>query len=148
MLLPSFVVISAVLFWRGHYQPGGGFIAALVAAVAVAYVHLARPKDGPVSRPALPVALIAGGVLIATATGLLGLIAGPNGGAFLAPVKLGAGGFGVSSSMVFDVGVYAAVLGLVMVAFNILGSETAHDATHADDPEPIDGPDAAEVVTS
>ena len=148
VLLPSFVVISAVLFWRGHYQPGGGFIAALVAAVAVAYVHLARPKDGPVSRPALPVALIAGGVLIATATGLLGLIAGPNGGAFLAPVKLGAGGFGVSSSMVFDVGVYAAVLGLVMVAFNILGSETAHDATHADDPEPIDGPDAAEVVTS
>ncbi|MBK8731250.1 MAG: DUF4040 family protein [Tetrasphaera sp.] len=130
VLIPSLLALSAMLFWRGHNDPGGGFIAALVAACAVAYVHLARSEEGPISRPMLPVALIAGGVLTAIVTGALGLTEG----AFLEPVHLGAGGLGVSSSLVFDVGVYAAVLGLVMVAFNVLGDSSGHDGDdHARD---------------
>ena len=119
VLVPILVVISAVLFWRGHNAPGGGFIAALVAACAVAYVYMAKAADGPVSRPMIPVVLIGGGVLVATATGLLGYLRGE----FLQPLYWELLGTKVGSSLVFDVGVYAAVLGVVMVAFNLLGAD-------------------------
>mgnify|MGYP003771695027 CR=1 FL=1 len=119
VLVPILVVISAVLFWRGHNAPGGGFIAALVAACAVAYVYMAKAADGPVSRPMIPVVLIGGGVLVATATGLLGYLRGE----FLQPLYWELLGTKVASSLVFDVGVYAAVLGVVMVAFNLLGAD-------------------------
>lgn len=49
--MPILVVISVVLFWRGHNEPGGGFIAALVAACAVAYAYLAKDEDRPVAQP-------------------------------------------------------------------------------------------------
>ena len=118
VLVPVLAIISAVLFWRGHNEPGGGFIAALVAACAVAYTYMAKPKDGPVSRPKTPVYLIAGGVVIAVATGLVGYLEGD----FLEPVSTYLFGMKWVSSLLFDVGVYTAVLGLVMVAFNILGA--------------------------
>jgi multicomponent Na+:H+ antiporter subunit A len=117
-LIPVLIVISAVLFWRGHNEPGGGFIAALVAACAVAYVYMAKTADEPVSRPRTPVLLIAGGVLTALAAGFLGYTSGQ----FLEPLYGYLGPIGLYSSMLFDVGVYTAVLGLVMVAFNVLGT--------------------------
>jgi multicomponent Na+:H+ antiporter subunit A len=126
-LIPVLAVISAVLFWRGHNDPGGGFIAALVAASAVAYIYMAKPVDAPVSRPRIPVYLIAGGVLTALFTGFLGYLDGQ----FLAPLYGYVLDVKVASSMLFDVGVYAAVLGLVMVAFNVLGS-SGDDARPAD----------------
>jgi len=116
-LLPILALVSAMLFFRGHNQPGGGFIAALVAACAVAYIYMAKPKDEPVSRPRTPVLLIGGGVLIAVITGLAGFIEGE----FLQPIHLDVLGLHLVSSLIFDVGVYAAVLGLVLVAFNALG---------------------------
>ena len=118
-LVAVLAVMSAVLFWRGHNDPGGGFIAALVAACAVAYVYMAKTADTPVSRPAIPVLLIAGGVLTAVGTGLLGYATG----AFLEPLYGSVASVKVTTSMVFDVGVYLAVLGLVMVAFNVLGTK-------------------------
>lgn len=117
-LIPILIVISAVLFWRGHNDPGGGFIAALVAACAVAYVYMAKTDEAPVSSPRIPVLLIAGGVLTALAAGFLGYTSGQ----FLEPLYGYLGPIGLYSSMLFDVGVYAAVLGLVMVAFNVLGA--------------------------
>ena len=119
VLVPILVVISAVLFWRGHNEPGGGFIAALVAACAVAYVYLAKAHDRPVSRPSIPVALIVGGIIVALGTGLLGYV----GGTFLEPLHVTILGTKFASSMLFDVGVYAAVLGLVILAFNVLGAD-------------------------
>ncbi|HHU10816.1 MAG TPA: DUF4040 family protein [Intrasporangiaceae bacterium] len=134
-IVPVLVVTSLVLFWRGHNQPGGGFIAALVAACAVAYVYMAKTKDAPVSGPKLPVYLIAGGILTAAGTGLLGYLAG----AFLEPVATDAFGMKWVSSLLFDVGVYTAVLGLVMVAFNTLGApsgEVRATPKPAPDPQP------------
>ena len=79
---------------------------------------MAKTKDGPVSGPKTPVALIAGGVITAVVTGLIGYLAGD----FLEPVSTYLFGMKWISSLLFDVGVYTAVLGLVMVAFNVLGS--------------------------
>ena len=120
-LIAVLAVISAVLFWRGHNAPGGGFIAALVGACAVAYVYMAKTEDAPVSAARVPVYLIAGGALTAVGTGVVGFVAGQ----FLEPLYGSVLGVKVTTSMVFDVGVYLAVLGLVMVAFNVLGTKGA-----------------------
>ena len=130
---PVLLVLSAVIFWRGHNAPGGGFIAALVASVVVAQVYLARPEDRAVGPARLHLALIGGGVLTALASGLLGYADS----SFLQPLYGTVAGTKLSTSLIFDVGVYAAVLGLVMVAFDRLGatppdgSATEHATEHA-----------------
>ncbi|MFL0580038.1 DUF4040 family protein [Dietzia sp. 179-F 9C3 NHS] len=115
---PVLVVVSVILLWRGHNEPGGGFIAALVASCAVALIYLARESDAPVSRPSTPVALIGGGLLIAGLTGVGGYALG----AFLQPAHVHLAGQHLSSALLFDLGVFAGVLGLVMTAFNTLGT--------------------------
>ncbi|WP_110241555.1 DUF4040 family protein [Nocardioides gilvus] len=130
VVIPGLLVLSAVIFWRGHNAPGGGFIAALVGSAAVALVHLSRPEDRAVGSPRLHIALIGGGVLTALVTGLLGY----TDSSFLQPLYGYVAGTKLSSSLLFDIGVYAAVLGLVMVAFDRLGSTpppaTAEDTPH------------------
>ncbi len=125
LMVPGLVVLSAMIFWRGHNAPGGGFIAALVAAVAVSLVYLARPEDRAVGTPRLHLGLIAGGVGTALATGVLGYAAS----AFLEPMSTYVVGVYVGTSLLFDVGVYLAVLGLVMVAFDRLGAEPVEERT-------------------
>lgn len=128
VLIPVLVLVSVTLFYRGHNQPGGGFIAALVAACAVAYAYMSNQKDTAVSRPRTPIFLIAGGVLTAVITGLMGYA----GGQFLQPLGLDFLGVHLVTSLIFDLGVYAAVLGLVMVAFNVLGTK---GGGHRSDPK-------------
>jgi multicomponent Na+:H+ antiporter subunit A len=117
-MVPGLVVVSALLFYRGHNEPGGGFIAALVASVAIALTYLSRSSDERVGPEPLPYALIGGGVLVAVGTGVAGFVAG----GFLEPLYGYLGSYKVASSLVFDVGVYLAVVGLVLVTFNALGS--------------------------
>ncbi|MGB7450293.1 MAG: DUF4040 family protein [Ornithinimicrobium sp.] len=119
LTIPLLAVISVILFWRGHNAPGGGFIAALVGSAIVALMYLSSSRDQPVGPPRAPTALIAGGVLLALATGVWGLVAK---GSFLEPLHGKFLGQKLTSAIVFDLGVYAAVLGLVMVAFNLLGA--------------------------
>lgn len=127
---PVLAVVSAVLLWRGHNEPGGGFIAALVAACAFALYYLSRESDSPVSRPSTPVALIGGGLILAGLTGVGGYALGE----FLEPAHWYILGQHVSSALIFDLGVFCGVLGLVMTAFNTLGaSGTAVDAVPGTD---------------
>ncbi|CAN5138527.1 DUF4040 family protein [soil metagenome] len=118
VVVPVLLVLSAVIFWRGHNAPGGGFIAALVASAAVALVYLSRPDDRAVGSPRVHIALIGGGVLTALVTGLIGYADS----SFLQPLYGTVAGTKLSTSLLFDVGVYAAVLGVVMVAFDRLGA--------------------------
>ena len=122
-------MLSAVIFWRGHNAPGGGFIAALVASVVVAQVYLSRPEDRAVGPSRLHLALIGGGVLTALVSGLLGYADS----SFLQPLYGTVAGTKLSTSLIFDVGVYAAVLGLVMVAFDRLGAAPP-DRSATEDP--------------
>ncbi|MEH6622016.1 hydrogen gas-evolving membrane-bound hydrogenase subunit E [Dietzia maris] len=131
---PVLAVVSVMLLWRGHNEPGGGFIAALVAACAFALVYLARESDRPVSRPSTPVALIGGGLVVAGLTGIGGYALGQ----FLQPAQGYFLGQRLSSALIFDLGVYAGVLGLVMTAFNTLGAGRAPA-------EVVSGPDAPDT---
>lgn len=122
---PVLIVVSLLLLWRGHNEPGGGFIAALVASCAFAIYYLSRESDSPVSKPSTPVAYIGGGLLLAGLTGIGGYALGE----FLEPAHWHVLGQHISSALFFDLGVFFGVVGLVMTAFNTLGSGgTAADA--------------------
>lgn len=116
---PVLVIVSALLFWRGHNSPGGGFNAALVAAALVGLIYLSTSRDRQIGPPRVPLYLIGGGIITAVVTGLIGFVAR---GSFLAPIHGYLAGVHLTTSMIFDVGVYLAVLGLMMLTFNLLGT--------------------------
>lgn len=115
---PILVAISLMLFWRGHNAPGGGFIAALVGSAIVALIYLSTSRDRQIGPPKLPLFLIGGGISTALAAGFLGFAKD----GFLEPLHGYLLGQHLSTAMIFDLGVYLAVLGLVMVAVNLLGA--------------------------
>ncbi|MDO5737061.1 MAG: DUF4040 family protein [Propionibacteriaceae bacterium] len=119
VLTPVLSIISLMLFWRGHNSPGGGFNAALVAAAIVGLIYLSTSYDRAVGPPRLPLWLISGGIVAAITTGLANLVVK---GSFLQPSHFYVAGVDFSTSLLFDAGVYSAVLGLIILSFNLLGS--------------------------
>jgi len=124
LLLPLALLISAFIFLRGHNLPGGGFIAGLVTAVALALQYIANGVDWMEQRLPLNYQRIAGsGVLIAGLTGL-------GAWAFDRPFLTSAfGHFAVplvgeielATAILFDLGVYLAVVGSTMLILANLG---------------------------
>jgi multicomponent Na+:H+ antiporter subunit A len=115
VLGPGIVVLSLYLLLRGHNAPGGGFIAALVGGAGVALLQLPRGPGLPRLLQAEP--LVSGGILLAGVAGLFGYLDG----AFLRPLKTELPVVGsLTSSLVFDIGIYLAVLGLVAAALDRL----------------------------
>lgn len=133
---PLTVVLSLVLLLRGHQEPGGGFIAALMGGAGFALAYLAAPTD-KVARIRQPyVVLIGAGILLATVTGFLGFAEG----SFLTPLHFDVLGLHLTSALLFDVGVYLAVIGVVLAALNLLGlpreaQQPRRDATRGDGAE-------------
>jgi multicomponent K+:H+ antiporter subunit A len=123
-LLPLALLASAYLFLRGHNAPGGGFIAGLVTGTAILLQYVAY--GGGWARERLPWSysnVIAAGLLIATGTGLASWAFGApfltSTFAYLTwPVV---GRFELASAMAFDLGIYLAVVGVVMVIIARLG---------------------------
>ena len=115
--MPLTVALSILLLLRGHQEPGGGFIAALMGGAGFALVYLAAPSDRG-ARIRVPYLLLIGlGVLIAAGTGMVGYLEG----SFLTPVSANVLGIYLTSALVFDIGVYLAVIGVVLAALNLLG---------------------------
>jgi len=140
VLTPVMIVLSLALLLRGHNLPGGGFIAALLGAGAVVLSYLSAPTDD-VPRVQRPYLAIAGlGMIVAAGTGLLGLVDG----SFLRALHADVLGFHLTSALVFDLGVYFAVLGVVLAAINRLGSSTPDDGTGRPPGVPPDPSDRAE----
>ncbi|MFN3473310.1 MAG: monovalent cation/H+ antiporter subunit A [Blastomonas sp.] len=119
ILLPLVLAAGIYIFLRGHNQPGGGFVAALVVAIAFLLQYLASGFDWTDARRRVGEhMLIAFGVLIAMATGLGSLVFGAN---FLTSafdyfhIPL-VGEVELATAMLFDIGVFAVVFGAVMQA--------------------------------
>jgi len=105
-------VVSLVLLWRGHNLPGGGFIGGLVAASATVLLALAFGVER--ARAVLrvpPVAMLAIGLAVAAAAGVVGLVQGE---AFLTGNWVFPGGLALGTPLLFDVGVFLTVLGAVL----------------------------------
>ena len=119
LLGPVIVVLSLFFLLRGHYQPGGGFIAALIGAAGISLVYLSA-QDDRVSRLGVPyVKLIGAGVAVAVVVGLLGLAEG----SFLRALHFDVFGVAITTALFFDVGVYLAVVGVILAAVSRLGVE-------------------------
>jgi multicomponent K+:H+ antiporter subunit A len=118
LILPIALMVGVFLFLRGHNQPGGGFIAGLVVAIALVMQYMASGFAWTAARQRVDYhALIAVGVLIASATGIGAWF---NGMPFLTsaftyvnirPLEE----FELATAALFDLGVFLTVLGSVML---------------------------------
>jgi multicomponent K+:H+ antiporter subunit A len=123
-LLPIALLVSAYLFLRGHNEPGGGFIAALVTGVALILQYIAQGSRTAEARfGGSALLLIAAGILVAVLTGLGSWLLGyPFLTSTYTYVTLPViGKFEIASAMMFDLGVYLAVVGTVLLILTRLG---------------------------
>jgi len=122
LLLPVALVFACHLFLRGHNEPGGGFVAGLVVAIALIAQYMVSGTRWVEARLDLqPVRWIAVGLLLAVATGLGSMLFGhPFMTTHTAHVALPVvGEVHLPSAAAFDLGVFAVVVGstlLVLIA--------------------------------
>ena len=124
ILLPLFLLFSVFLLLRGHNEPGGGFVGGLIAAAGFALVGLAAGWTA--ARKALaiePRKLIVLGLTLAAGSGLIALLGDlPYLTGIWSPASFpGIGKAG--TPLLFDLGVYFVVLGVVMMFLISLGEE-------------------------
>ncbi|MGF1585229.1 MAG: Na+/H+ antiporter subunit B [Bacteroidales bacterium] len=115
LLMPLFFLFSLYLLFRGHNEPGGGFIGGLIGAIA--FVFHAMVFD---SRETIrifninPVRLIAVGLSLAVISGLFALVGGdPFMTALWADFYLPVIGR-PGTPILFDIGVFILVIGIVL----------------------------------
>lgn len=112
VLIPLFLVFSLYVLLRGHNAPGGGFIGGLIAACGFA-IH-AFASGVTEARRALradPRLIGSCGMVCALIAGLMAL---PLGAAPFAGIWTEVAGYKISSVLLFDIGVYLAVLGGIL----------------------------------
>lgn len=112
ILFSVMLVVSVYVLYRGHNEPGGGFVGGLIAAAGFATLALARGVD--VARATLrfePMTVIGFGILAALLSGLPGLWLD---GSFLTHQWLVLGNFHLGTTLLFDIGVYLVVLGGIL----------------------------------
>lgn len=118
LLFPVLIVLSLIVFYRGHNLPGGGFIGGLLAASA--FILLGFGTSMEQARGALrvsPVALMALGLVVALISGFFGPA---NGDAFLTGAWLPTfrlpllGAVHLGTPLLFDLGVFMTVIGFTL----------------------------------
>ena len=127
LLLPIAVVIALYFFMRGHNLPGGGFVAGLCVAIAFLTQYIVAGTYWVEAHLQLKVIRwIALGMLAAVATGLGSLWFGyPFLTSHTAHVTLpGLGEVYFASAMLFDVGVFAVVVGATLLILTALAHQS------------------------
>jgi multicomponent K+:H+ antiporter subunit A len=124
-------VLALYLFLRGHNLPGGGFIAGLVAGAAGVLLYVANGIDWSEARIRIGYrGVIAAGLAISVATGIAPWLAGlpfltsAHGHPHLPLI----GELPLASAMVFDLGIFLTVVGVVMLALSTLGRLQPEDS--------------------
>ena len=129
VMMPIAMVVGVYIFLRGHNQPGGGFVAGLVVAIALLMQYMASGFAWAQERQRIHYhTMIGWGVIIA---GLTGAGAWLVGRPFLTSayeyVKLPLiEQFGLASALFFDLGVFLTVLGAVMLMLYSLSRIARH----------------------
>jgi multicomponent K+:H+ antiporter subunit A len=118
VLMPIAIMVGLYIFLRGHNQPGGGFVAGLVIAIALLMQYMASGFAWTQARQRIEYHTMIGlGVVIAGLTGAGAWIFGQP---FLTsaytyvhlpPIEE----FELATAMLFDLGVFLTVLGAVML---------------------------------
>lgn len=115
---------SVYLLFAGHNQPGGGFVGGLVAGAAISLRYIAGGIEEVrhISR-LRPWTILGLGLLLAALTAMVPLLFGDAvlEGAYR-PIDLPVvGQVSLVSALVFDIGVYLGVVGLVLMVFEAFG---------------------------
>jgi multicomponent K+:H+ antiporter subunit A len=127
LLLPVTALVALHLFLRGHNAPGGGFVAGLVMAIGFVAQYMVGGTHWVEARTNLrPTLWMAAGLLLATATGLGSLAVGypfmtTHTWHFSVPWL---GDVHLTSATFFDLGVFAVVLGAVLLLLTALGHQS------------------------
>ena len=119
-LMPLLLLFAAFLLWRGHNEPGGGFVGGLVAAAAFS-LYLMAFGVGRARRALFvtPMTLLGAGLLVALISSVPAAVRGQP---FLTaqwvvePLTLG-------TPMLFDIGVFLVVTGVVLMMIFSLAEE-------------------------
>lgn len=126
VLMPLLLLFALFLLLRGHNEPGGGFVGGLV--VAASFVLYSMANGVPAARRALlvdPSTLLGGGLFVALASGVPAVLLGRP---FMTALwtKVGAGPvvYDVGTPLVFDIGVFLAVVGVVLTIVFTLADVT------------------------
>ena len=142
LLLALLLVTSLFMLWRGHNEPGGGFIGGLFAASAVVlYLMAFRQEQTERLLRVPPRAALGAGLAVAVVSGLVGW--GLSGAPFLTGQWVSVGGLKLGTPLLFDIGVFLVVVGFTLTIVLALervvpGTRTAsrQDDPAADVPAP------------
>jgi multicomponent Na+:H+ antiporter subunit A len=128
LVFHAILMTSLWLLFAGHNQPGGGFVGGLLAGSAIALRYVAGGMAEVRRRSRFPAWHVLGaGLLLAGLTAVVPLLLGGE----VLEIGLGTldlpliGDVKVSSALVFDAGVYLAVVGMVLMVFEAFGDEPA-----------------------
>jgi multicomponent K+:H+ antiporter subunit A len=127
LLLPVSGLIALYLFLRGHNQPGGGFVAALVVSAGFIMQYMVAGTRWVEARLRLPVLRWMGaGLLLAVATGLGAMALGypfltTHTAHFDLPLL---GQVHLASALFFDLGVFAVVVGSTLLVLTALAHQS------------------------
>ncbi|HWJ64345.1 MAG TPA: hydrogen gas-evolving membrane-bound hydrogenase subunit E, partial [Acidimicrobiales bacterium] len=126
LAFPVVVLMSLWLLFSGHNRPGGGFVGGLLAGSAITLRFIAGGVAEVRRRTRFqPWTVLGAGLLTAVTTALAPILMGRD-VLQLSYKSLTVPGFGkvaLSSTLAFDIGVYLAVVGMVLMAFEAFGDE-------------------------
>jgi multicomponent Na+:H+ antiporter subunit A len=126
LLYPSIIVLSLYFLFSGHNQPGGGFVGGLAASAAISLRYVTGGVDAVRRSFRLrPWTILGIGLAISVGTAIVPMLLG---GAVLehATFKLHPpllGEVKTTSALLFDIGVYMVVIGLVLKIFEAFGDD-------------------------
>jgi multicomponent K+:H+ antiporter subunit A len=140
VIMPVILMVGFYIFLRGHNEPGGGFIAGLIVSIAVVMQYMASGFSWASARLKYPYhGVIGAGVLIAGFTGIGAWFVGKP---FLTsdftyvripPFEK----FELATAALFDLGVFLAVVGAVMLTLESF-SRLARSAHTEESDHPMD----------
>lgn len=125
LIVRTALVFSLFLLFSGHNSPGGGFVAGLVYAISLILKFVAGGTDG--MREIMPVraeTLLASGLSLSLLTGVAGWVWGAS---FLESAHIETelpllGVIKASTTLPFDIGVFAIVVGMVAALVTTFGA--------------------------
>jgi len=126
-MFPVVIVVAVYMFMRGHDLPGGGFIAGIIMSLAFILQYLASGTRWVEERlRILPVLWIGWGLLLALLTGLGATLLGAP---FLTSAFAYAdipfiGKVPMATALLFDLGVFALVVGAVVLMLVALAHQS------------------------
>jgi len=140
LLMPITAMVGVYILLRGHNQPGGGFVAGLVFSIGLLMQYMASGFAWAENRQRIQYhSMIGFGCIVAGLTGAGAWLAGKPfltsafGYVHLPPIEE----FELATAALFDVGVFFAVLGAVMLTLYSL-SRIARHAGSTTNTEPLD----------